>query len=195
MPNPLIKNTVFMLLALPALLFVLPGAADNVQGTDGNDAIAGSAGADELQGNDGDDDLVGGKGDDDLTGGAGDDALSGGEGDDVLVGGPGTDDLWGGPGADRFVIDVPAGAVAMPEAPDRIFDFRPEEGDVVVLRYVNLSDRKMGMENIYLNSRGELRMTISDPDGDGLVNIFRSDMEFKYEVDDREVVLRFNKTF
>ncbi len=168
-----------------------------IEGTDQADRLSGGSQAEEIQGYKGDDELSGGAGDDALVGGEGDDDLLGGQGDDELNGGPGVDTLVGGPGADRFVIDIdPDFLMTIPtrSGPDRIFDFQPDD-DVVVLRWLNISDRKLGMDNIYLNSRGELRMKLSDKDGTGIVDLFRSDMEFRYEADDREVVLRFHSTF
>jgi len=148
---------------------------------------------DKVVGGDGDDELVGSPGNDQLKGGDGDDELVGGYGNDLLAGGKGVDTFYGGPGADVFVIDVPAGGQF--DEPDKIFDFRPEEGDTVVLRYVNVSERRAGMQNIYVNSRGEVKMELSDKEGGGLVNVFRSDMDVTYEVDDRELRLRFKKKF
>jgi len=183
--------------------FLAVSGAAEIIGTPDSDALEGTAAAEEIMGGDGDDvvdggsgdDVVdGGQGDDELHGGSGNDELIGGSGNDELVGGDGVDVMIGGSGADRFVIDVPAGDMADWQ-PDQIFDFRPEEGDTVVLRYLNVSDRKLGAKNIYLNSRGELRMNIADATGGGLVNLYRSDLNFEYEADDREVTLKFKRNF
>ncbi|MFC4166480.1 S8 family serine peptidase [Teichococcus aestuarii] len=53
--------------------------------------------------------------------------LSGGGGNDTLDGGHGPDILTGGSGADRFILQAGQGT-------DHITDFRPAEGDVVVLQ-------------------------------------------------------------
>ena len=84
------------------------------------DRIKGTAGADRLRG------LAG---NDRLSGGGGDDHIEGGPGDDVLFGGSGRDDLEGGSGADHFVFTPET----LGTVPDRIIDFRPGEGDVLVL--------------------------------------------------------------
>lgn len=58
-----------------------------------------------------------------LYGLGGDDALIGSRHADTLIGGPGRDTLTGGAGADLFVL----------EGVDRITDFEPDEGDLLVL--------------------------------------------------------------
>src|SRR5215213_2257495 len=97
--------------------------------------LAGS-GDDGLVGAAGDDSLSGGAGADSLQGGAGNDTLVGGDGADWLLGGLGADVLAGGAGADRFVL-LEAGAAALGStlaATDRILDFNPGAGDLLVLR-------------------------------------------------------------
>jgi hypothetical protein len=54
---------------------------------------------------------------------------------------------------------------------------------------------RMRMDNIYLNSRGELRVKVSGKGGAGIVDLFLSDKDFRYEADDREVVSRFHRRF
>ena len=71
---------------------------------------------------------MGTDGDDEIRGYGGDDELHGGAGDDVLIGGKGSDIMFGGPGADIFVIDF------LTDVPDEVMDFRPEEGDSLLLR-------------------------------------------------------------
>lgn len=88
-----------------------------------------SAGSDMISGGPGNDVLRGSSGNDRLVGNAGDDRLEGGEGDDILVGGAGRDTLSGGPGADQFVFTRDSAFDGL----DRIIDFRPEEGDQIVL--------------------------------------------------------------
>jgi M6 family metalloprotease-like protein len=75
----------------------------------GNDLLTGDGAANRLEGGDGDDALTGGDGDDELTGeggadsledGPGDDTSEGGNGDDRLVVGEGADALGGGGGID-----------------------------------------------------------------------------------------------
>lgn len=75
---------------------------DNERGTSGDDNVSGRAGDDELEGEQGDDDLCGDEGDDHLQGGPGDDELRGGPGDDDLEGQSGNDLIIGGKGHDRL---------------------------------------------------------------------------------------------
>ncbi|MFN3643138.1 MAG: calcium-binding protein [Gemmobacter sp.] len=103
------------------------GANDLLYGGTGNDRLDGGDGEDDLFGDAGNDRLVGGGGLDNLFGGDGNDLLNGGAGRDRLVGGQGADVLTGGADADRFVFNAPA------EGGDRITDFRPGEGDRIVL--------------------------------------------------------------
>jgi hypothetical protein len=102
------------------------GGADLVLGGDGADTLLGKAGADTLRGGTGNDRLTGGGGADRLEGGGGHDTLAGGGGNDRLDGGTGNDVLTGGKGADTFVFRKGYGT-------DRITDFRPDQGDRVVL--------------------------------------------------------------
>ena len=90
---------------------------ENLQGSQGADALrgdgnanllTGEAGDDRLEGRAGDDHLQGGSGNDQLFGDAGNDVLAGGDGDDQLAGGDGTDTLDGGSGND--VLEGGAGA-------------------------------------------------------------------------------------
>ena len=84
---------------------------DNEHGTSGDDNISGRAGDDESRATratttsvatQGDDHLTGGPGDDELRGGPGDDDLEGQSGNDLLIGGKGHDKLMGGRGRDRI---------------------------------------------------------------------------------------------
>ncbi|MEM6439845.1 MAG: calcium-binding protein [Pseudomonadota bacterium] len=114
------------------------GKANNLEGRNGDDQLVGRGGGDVLRGEQGNDRIFGGPGSDELyggddndrlDGGSRGDSLYGGEGDDTLEGGPGTDALFGGPGADEFIVDPQPD----PEAPDTIFDYDPDEGDVIRL--------------------------------------------------------------
>jgi Ca2+-binding RTX toxin-like protein len=75
-------------------------AADDRNGTSGDDNENGTSSADNISGQAGDDQIEGDQGDDDLCGDQGDDELKGGQGNDTLQGGPGNDDLQGGSGSD-----------------------------------------------------------------------------------------------
>jgi hypothetical protein len=93
-------------------LFGLAGA-DTLSGLEGVDFLFGGAGGDTLWGGDGDDEVYGGAGSDTVNGDAGNDLvdggrgldfLNGGAGDDIVIGGGGFDIARGGAGADSFVI-------------------------------------------------------------------------------------------
>jgi Ca2+-binding RTX toxin-like protein len=100
--------------------------SDVLIGGDGGDRLQGELGDDSLQGNRGNDTIDGGDGADGLRGGQGDDLLTGGAGNDWIIGDLGMDTLVGGAGADTFHVFKGAGV-------DRVLDFNPAEGDVVVL--------------------------------------------------------------
>ncbi|MEB3175505.1 MAG: Calx-beta domain-containing protein, partial [Cyanobacteriota bacterium] len=92
----------------------------------GSYRMDGGDGDDELWGSNQRDVLLGGNGGDRLYGGGDVDKLYGGAGDDLLDGGAGIDVLTGGLGADGFVLRSGAGS-------DRILDFNPAEGDLIML--------------------------------------------------------------
>ncbi len=107
---------------------------DSLDGGDGADSLSGGAGNDVLAGGKGRDMLAGGTEHDRLDGGAGDDRLGGGAGRDTLTGGAGDDILTGGAGKDSFVFGQRG------FGQDRITDFRPGSGDLVVLDHTLLAD-------------------------------------------------------
>lgn len=78
------------------------GAANKVDGGDGNDSIIGGDLADWLYGSGGNDSLNGGGGDDRLSGGDGNDTVLGGTGNDFIFGDAGNDSLRGGDGNDTM---------------------------------------------------------------------------------------------
>jgi hypothetical protein len=85
--------------------------------------------------------LAGTTGDDVLTGGNSNDALVAAEGNDQLIGGLGADILTGGTGSDRFIYSGSSQRLAFLNsrlnAPDRLTDFKPQEGDRIQLDYDN----------------------------------------------------------
>jgi Ca2+-binding RTX toxin-like protein len=136
------------------ILFGSPGR-DTLQGQDGDDELIGADGPDSLEGGDGDDTLQGGTGRDTLLGGTGHDTLlvgaeganrgaladhvDAGPGDDHLVFSPyGSGVVTGGVGADQFrffgsFATIGSSLYSPLEAPDRITDFDPQEGDRINL--------------------------------------------------------------
>lgn len=82
------------------------GARDTLLGGKGKDRIEGGGGKDTLKGGNQRDTLLGGSGNDKLLGGNGADNLKGGNGGDTLLGGKGADKMTGGAGADTFVFDA-----------------------------------------------------------------------------------------
>ena len=168
----------FILRIIPVLMmtFALGGCAwsgspmDVANSEEGvyPDSSIGSAGDDVIKGGFGDDVLRGHSGNDRLMGNAGDDFLEGGEGEDVLVGGAGRDTLSGGPGADQFVFTPESAEKGL----DRIIDFRPEEGDQIVLSGFQESEKKV------LATRIEIR--------DGVLTMRPKSLEVWYPVVDLE---------
>lgn len=80
------------------------GGTDFLFGGVGEDTLSGGEGNDEVFGGFGNDTVNGDEGNDLVDGGAGFDFVSGGGGDDTVIGGRGFDISRGGSGADSFVI-------------------------------------------------------------------------------------------
>jgi Ca2+-binding RTX toxin-like protein len=99
---------------------------DTIWGFDGDDVIHGVGGRNEIWAGRGNDTIHGGNGGDILGGGPGNDLIIGGAGNDTIFAGDGNDTLFGGGGADRFIFYRQQGI-------NRIEDFNPDEGDVLVL--------------------------------------------------------------
>ena len=168
----------FLLRIIPSLMmiFALCGCARSSsqldvakreEGVSPGSSIA-RAGDDVITGGSGNDVLRGSSGNDRLVGNAGDDRLEGGEGDDILVGGAGRDTLSGGPGADQFVFTRDSAFDGL----DRIIDFRPEEGDQIVLSGFQEDETRA------LSNRIELR--------DGVLTVRPQSLEVWYPVADLE---------
>ncbi|MGK7903556.1 MAG: LamG-like jellyroll fold domain-containing protein [Hormoscilla sp.] len=100
---------------------------DFLDGGPDNDIINGLEGPDRLFGRSGADRLIGGQAIDLLDGGFDNDILEGGSGADLIIGGPGDDLFIGGDDNDLFVLNLPN------QGFDRIFDFDPDEGDVIYI--------------------------------------------------------------
>lgn len=122
------------------------------------------------------DNIVGSAADNKISGRGGDDRIFGGGGDDVLVGGYGCDELRGNRGADLFVFRTIEGSTVA--APDQIFDFRPNRGDKIDLRGLEVNSLGGAQFDFIGNAafgshEGELRFDASthllqgDVDGDG----------------------------
>jgi Ca2+-binding RTX toxin-like protein len=175
------------------------GGDDSLQGGTGDDALRGGSGDDQLRGGTGDDSLEGGSGDDEIHGGAGDDelqggdgddALQGGSGDDILMGGSGFNMLFGGTGSDKFIIDIAA------DAPDEIMDFRPEDGDTVLLRFKPAPEGRLGeyeIKNVVLDARGEVTVQLINEDQFQVVRLRRSDLTLRVDDYGQDVRLIFTK--
>jgi Ca2+-binding RTX toxin-like protein len=97
---------------------------DDLYGGRGRDRLDGGTHGDRLLGGPDNDRLLGRAGNDQLLGGDGGDTLYGGNGRDRLDGGAHDDRLHGGAGADVFVFNG---------GRDRIDDFRPAQGDRLLL--------------------------------------------------------------
>ena len=78
------------------------GAANRLEGGDGDDSINAKGGDDVVLGGEGNDTLVGGTGDDRVEGASGDDVLGGRGGDDILLGQFGNDRIFGQLGDDTI---------------------------------------------------------------------------------------------
>lgn len=115
-----------------------------VSGGAGNDRLVSyetykeaPSGNDIYNGRAGDDVIHGSFGTDSLLGGEGNDSINGGHDSDRLLGGSGSDMLTGGPDADTFIWDeasVRGGGL------DRITDFNPQDGDVLLFRGDTIDD-------------------------------------------------------
>lgn len=100
---------------------------ERVIGSNFSDLIWGDGAANQLEGGNGNDCLFGGGGADTLLGGWGQDVLFGDTGADLLDGGIGNDLLEGGNGGDQFQHSGSAG-----DGTDWIIDFTSNSGDVLV---------------------------------------------------------------
>jgi hypothetical protein len=137
--------------------------------------------AEPIVGSGGDDSLIGTESDDEIYGDDGDDRIQGRDGDDILIGGRGTDILFGGAGSDQFVIDF------ISDLPDEVLDFRPEEGDTLLLRFKEtpldeFPRKRPTIKNIEINYDGDITMSLIGEDQFDVVKLRRSDL--KLEVDD-----------
>ncbi len=148
--------------------------------------------AEPIVGSGDDDTIVGTESDDEIHGQDGDDWILGREGNDILVGGRGTDILFGGPGADQFVIDF------ISDLPDEIDDFRPEEGDTLLLRfeYDPQSDfkfKELTIKNVEIDYDGDVTMQLLNEDQFDVVKLKRSDLTLKVDDLGDDVRLIFTK--
>ncbi len=179
--KPVVRRIQF--LALYLLLAPTIFAADEIIGTTGDDTLQGTSISD---------DITGGKGDDILIGGDGDDELNGEDGDDILIGGAGIDRLYGGLGSDLFIIDISTLA-----EPDEIMDFRPEDGDGLLLDMsmpgklkkkdsskleldgFGVDFKKAGIDKARISSRGDVEVRFRGRGWLKVVGVRRSDLKVK----------------
>jgi Ca2+-binding RTX toxin-like protein len=116
-------------------------------GEAGNDTLHGGLGDDEIYGGQDNDLLYGEEGEDYLQGYWGNDTLYGGDGDDHLTGDAGLDKLYGGEGADSFVFmhrDLRFSMLGETLQRDTIFDFNPDDGDVIDLSAIDADATTIG---------------------------------------------------
>jgi hypothetical protein len=149
-------------------------AAEPIIGTAADDLIIGTDSADEIRGEDGDD------------------RLQGLAGDDILIGGRGADILFGGAGSDQFVIDFISGL------PDEIGDFRPEEGDTLLLRFeynpqAEFPKKRPTIGNIKIDYDGDVTMQLLNEDQFEVVKLKRSDLKLKVDDLGDDIRLTFTK--
>jgi Ca2+-binding RTX toxin-like protein len=139
------------------------GGDDRLEGNGGTDVLVGDGFQMEGTAVGGDDVLRGGADDDDLYGDArslneftvgGDDRLNGGAGDDEIWGdGDLNDDAIGG--KDRFIFSGNFGD-------DEIFDFRPEDGDRIVLQGLTQSEVQISIVTVTAPNDSTLITTLGD---------------------------------
>ena len=155
-------------------------------------APAAISAAEPIIGSGDDDTIIGTESNDEIYGQDGDDRIQGRAGDDILVGGRGTDILFGGPGADQFVIDF------ISDLPDEVEDFRPEEGDTLLLRfkYDPQSDfefKDLTIRNVEIDYDGDVTMQLLNEDQFEVVKLKRSDLTLKVDDLGGDVRLIFTK--
>lgn len=142
---------------------ILSSYAQHFIGSGGNDTYSGTLFGDTVEGKKGADRLNGGAGNDTVDGGKGKDVLKGGGGDDIIDGGKGIDRLYGGGNADTFVFEKGDTGKARAKA-DTIFDFKPNQGDIIDLSGWDANSKKAGDQDFdFIGSQnfhgkaGELR--------------------------------------
>ena len=167
-----IKFTLFIALA--------SHAQDGVTGIHSEYVIQGTAKRDILTGGEGNDVLYGGEGADELRGGAG---------DDVLVGGKGVDKLYGGPGADQFILNLDAIET------DEIFDFTPEEGDMLVIQWSKPIKRKLTSKNVKLDYKGNIKVKVDGKNWKNIVGLKLGNLTFRIEQKAAKAYLKFSSKF
>lgn len=142
------------------------------QGNENDDRLYGDAGNDYLDGHLGNDYLSGGPGNDQLRGGLqdgwGKDILDGGPGDDELRGGPAGDIIRGGlgrdillgddggsayDGADVFDFNSVAESGVTDLTRDHIWDFRPDQGDMIDLRNIDADETQPGNQLFHFDGQ------------------------------------------
>ncbi|MBY6030049.1 type I secretion C-terminal target domain-containing protein, partial [Halomonas sp. DP8Y7-1] len=150
------------------------GAANTLDGGEGDDLLIGGAGADTLIGGVGNDTLIGGKGNDTLQGGDGDDVLAGGKGNDIIDLGSGADILaWsqgdagtnGAPAVDTVTGFTVGGYGVDPEA-DRleVADLLDGATDASVNDYLFAQEDGNGNTVLHVKSSGGIAANGNDAD-------------------------------
>ena len=148
--------------------------------------------AEPIIGSDDDDTIIGTDSDDEIHGQDGDDYIQGLAGDDILIGGRGTDILFGGAGSDQFIIDF------ISALPDEIEDFRPEEGDTLLLRFeynpqAEFPKKRPTIGNFKIDYDGDVTMQLLNEDQFEVVKLKRSDLKLKVDDLGDDIRLTFTK--
>jgi Ca2+-binding RTX toxin-like protein len=166
-------------------------SGNNIPSKSPSHVIRGTNGNDQISGDNGDDLLEGSKGNDTLSGGMGNDRLLGGEGDDKPNSGQGNDTLEGGPGADQFIFTLDAVGKGI----DEIRDFRPEEGDKIVLLGIHperasvSNDSKIILSQVRV-SAGMLRVHLKDSDvWINVAKLRRSDISIDFLLNHKAILV------
>ena len=115
--------------------------------------------------------------------------MYGGGGDDILIGGQGDDILVGGLGSDQFVIDF------LSRPPDRVYDFYPEQGDTLILRFPELSQSARNTNSLTVTRKGMVKIRLLDQKDLDVVNLYRNDLTFEMKGVGKELTLKFYTKF
>ena len=157
--------------------YVLPDNVEVLRISSGHYSGTGNALANEINGSNGNNAILGLGGNDILRGRGGSDTIDGGAGNDVIAGNAGRDFLTGGSGADRFVFTSITDSAPGPVNADVITDFSQAQGDRVQLAAIDAipggADDKFAFIGTaaFSGTAGELRYRHEAGTGDTLVEM------------------------